>query len=120
MDRIKKILISAFVIFIISMVTILFLIKIYHSANDESLDIPKNSIDSIIKANKLDSSQMLSNETINQNRKVLIQKSLDSLNTLFIEEVSGSGLTKKAGYGRVASKIKTQIDSLKMELEKEQ
>jgi|SRR3989339_137863 len=52
----------------------------------------------------------------NHNKINIIKKSLDSLNNLFIKEVSGIGSSKQAGYGPNAISIKLKMDSLKNEL----
>lgn len=119
MDRIKKILISSIVTFTISMLTITLLLKIYNPKSDKT-----NLNDKVYKKDKIqttpNSNEILLRELSYYKRNIEIQKSLDSLNNLFIEEVTGTGLSKTAGYGRNAHKIKEKIDSLKLELDKAQ
>jgi len=50
--------------------------------------------------------------------KMKLEEKIDSLNTLFIEEVSGEGSDKKAGYGPKAIALKSQIKALQQELKK--
>lgn len=55
-------------------------------------------------------------KVINNPKKIGIVQSIDSLNILLIQEVSGSGASKKAGYGPKAQKLKLEIDSLRNKL----
>ncbi len=65
-----------------------------------------------------DTSTPISKSLTKDNRKMIIQKSLDSLNSLFLDEVSGTGPTKVKGYGPKAISFKRKIDSIKLELKK--
>lgn len=77
------------------------------------------------KSNRIENQQKLpvNSETTLKNghnldsatKKSELQKKIDSLNNLLIEEVSGSGKTKQPGFGPSAKYLKKVIDSLKLQ-----
>ena len=77
----------------------------------------KEPTEEVIKDNSIQFSDSIPEKQENIEKEALLF-SIDSLNMLFIQEVSGNNGTTTPGYGKQAKLIEKKIDSLKSELDK--